>query len=155
MIPVIDSEEKVLLGHVEASDSGLSSRLPNGHERLDAALDFESTGRQQTAAKALLLMARGAHVSGFVLRSDDGLSDVALVANGATRFLPPGEMEWLMHGPRVSILLGDEDRIARLERIERAALAVVERWELPVWKDAEPTGVVINRLRNALEVETQ
>jgi hypothetical protein len=98
-------------------------------------------------------MARGAHVSGFVLRPDDGLSEVASVSNGATRFLSPQEMEWLMHGPRVSILVGDEERIARLEKIAEAARAVVERWDLPVWKDAAPTGDIINRLRNALGVE--
>jgi hypothetical protein len=153
MIPMIDRENEMVLGHVEMTDFGLSSHLPNDQEKLDAALDFESTGRRQTAAKALLLMARGSHVSGFVLRSDDGLSDAAIVCNGATRFLSPQEMEWLMHGPRVSIMVGDEERLARLEKIAEAALAVVERWDLPVWKDAAPTGDAINRLRNALGVE--
>ena len=31
-----------------------------------------------------------------------------------------------------------------------AARAVVDRWDSPLWRDLEPTAVVINRLRNAL-----
>lgn len=38
----------------------------------------------------------------------------------------------------------------RLEQLEKAAQAVVERWDTPLWKDVEPTAGVINRLRNAL-----
>ncbi len=155
MIPPIDREEEMVLGHIELAESGLSSRLPNDHEKLEAALDFESTGRRQTAAKALGLMARGSHVSGFVLRPDDGLSDVAIVANGVVRFLPPAEMEWLMHGPRVSIMVGDEERLTRLEKVAEAARAVVERWDLPSWKDSEPTAAVIYRLRDALDMEVK
>jgi hypothetical protein len=30
-----------------------------------------------------------------------------------------------------------------------AAQAVIDRWDTPLWKDVEPTGRVINRLRNA------
>ena len=32
-----------------------------------------------------------------------------------------------------------------------AAQAVVDRWDTPNWKDAEPTAVVIHRLRAAIE----
>ena len=34
-----------------------------------------------------------------------------------------------------------------------AAQAVVDRWDTPAWKDAEPTGAFINRLRRALAGE--
>jgi hypothetical protein len=48
------------------------------------------------------------------------------------------------------------DRVERkLGRIERAAMAVVQRWDQPSWKDAEPTAAVINKLRNALEMEKE
>lgn len=48
------------------------------------------------------------------------------------------------------------DRVERkLGRIERAAMAVVQRWDQPSWKDAEPTAAVINKLRNALEMEEE
>lgn len=43
----------------------------------------------------------------------------------------------------------DESR-EELEHIAEAAQAVVDRWELPAWKDAEPTAAVIYRLRDAL-----
>jgi len=32
----------------------------------------------------------------------------------------------------------------------KAAQAVVDRWETPLWKDAEPTAKVINAMRNCL-----
>lgn len=32
-----------------------------------------------------------------------------------------------------------------------AAQAVIDRWDSPLWKDAEPTAAVINRLREALK----
>jgi hypothetical protein len=35
-------------------------------------------------------------------------------------------------------------------RLRDAARAVVDRWETPLWKDAEPTASVIYRLRDAL-----
>jgi rubrerythrin len=35
-------------------------------------------------------------------------------------------------------------------RLRAAAQAVVDRWETPLWKDAEPTASVIYRLRDAL-----
>jgi N-glycosylase/DNA lyase len=44
----------------------------------------------------------------------------------------------------------DEAR-EKLKRITFAAQAVVDRWEQPSWKDAEPTAAVIYRLRDALE----
>jgi len=36
------------------------------------------------------------------------------------------------------------------QKLRSAAQAVVERWETPLWKDAEPTALVIYRLRDAL-----
>lgn len=38
----------------------------------------------------------------------------------------------------------------RLEEVEMAAQEVVDRWETPLWKDAEPTAAVIYRLRDIL-----
>jgi hypothetical protein len=98
MIPVIDGEGEVR-GHGSHEDFG----------RLDAALDFESTGRRVTAQKALHLMVRGSHVSGFILRPDDGLSDVAIVCNGAVRWLTPAEFQWLMHESRSPITMDDAE----------------------------------------------
>jgi len=47
-----------------------------------------------------------------------------------------------------------EKEIARLmeeiKRIKSAAQAVIDRWETPLWKEAEPTASVIYRLRDAL-----
>lgn len=46
------------------------------------------------------------------------------------------------------------NEIARLKeeikKLKSAAQEVVDRWETPLWKDAEPTASVIYRLRNAL-----
>jgi len=46
-------------------------------------------------------------------------------------------------------------KMAELERenarLREAAQAVVDRWETPLWKDAEPTAVVIHRLRDELQ----
>lgn len=36
-----------------------------------------------------------------------------------------------------------------------AAKDVVRRWDTPMWKDAEPTGAVINRLRAAIAAKEQ
>ena len=104
-------------------------------EGLESALDFESTGGRQTAAKALHLMARGAHVSGFVLRPDDGLSDVAIVCNGATRWLTPAEFQWLMHeSVGRSILTDGADELERLraemEQLRLRAEEVVWSWRM-------------------------
>lgn len=38
----------------------------------------------------------------------------------------------------------------RLSRLEAAAKAVIDRWDTPLWKDAEPTANVINELRKTL-----
>jgi rubrerythrin len=38
----------------------------------------------------------------------------------------------------------------QLQKLRDAAQAVVDRWETPLWKDAEPTASVIYRLRDAL-----
>ena len=35
--------------------------------------------------------------------------------------------------------------------LREAARAVIDRWETPLWKDAEPTAKAIYRLRDALE----
>jgi hypothetical protein len=40
-------------------------------------------------------------------------------------------------------------------RLRAAAQAVVDRWETPFWKDAEPTAAFIYRLRDALEKKAQ
>ena len=46
------------------------------------------------------------------------------------------------------------NEVARLKeeikKLKSAAQEVVDRWETPLWKDAEPTASVIYRLRNAL-----
>jgi hypothetical protein len=47
-----------------------------------------------------------------------------------------------------------DNEVARLRNelqgLKHAAQAVVDRWETPLWKDAEPTASVIYRLRDAL-----
>lgn len=43
-----------------------------------------------------------------------------------------------------------DDRRRETTALHDAARAVVERWESPAWKDAEPTAGVIYRLRDAL-----
>ena len=48
----------------------------------------------------------------------------------------------------------DEAR-ERLAKITIAAEAVIDRWEQPAWKDTEPTGTVIYRLRDALGREAK
>ncbi len=40
-----------------------------------------------------------------------------------------------------------------LAKLKEAAKAVVNRWELPSWKDSEPTAVVIYKLRDTLNLE--
>ena len=40
-----------------------------------------------------------------------------------------------------------------MTELRDAAQAVVDRWAAPLWKDAEPTAHVINRLREALATE--
>jgi hypothetical protein len=109
---VVDRDGELVLGHSE-------------EQKLDSVLDFESTGRKQTSAKALHLLARGAHVSGFVLRPDDGLSDVAIVCNGVTRWLSPAEFQWLMHESNSPITACPSDE---LERVKDAAREVVWSW---------------------------
>jgi hypothetical protein len=149
MNPVHDMEGAMVPGFAE-SQCGLDVRPLGDYERLDSALDYESTGRRVTAAKALHLMTRGAHVSGFVLRPDDGLSDVAIVCNGVTRFLPPGEMQWLMHESGSGSILSDDDRLRvaagevlkRLEELPWGALELMSRADFEL---------LIIELRHALE----
>ena len=42
---------------------------------------------------------------------------------------------------------------AKNERLRAAAQAVVDRWHTPLWKDAEPTAAVFQRLKDALRGE--
>ena len=55
----------------------------------------------------------------------------------------------LLVGRRLSFEQTDDLRV-RLATITAAALAVVQHWETPLWKDAEPTAAVIARLRWAI-----
>ena len=150
MNPVHDVDGVMVPGFAE-SRCGLDVQGEWGHgplgdyERLDSALDFDSTGRRETAAKALHLMTRGAHVSGFVLRPDDGLSDVAIMCNGVTRFLAPGEMQWLMHESGSGSILADDDRV------RDAARALLKRLDRANWGEIEPFAREIGELRDALE----
>lgn len=47
------------------------------------------------------------------------------------------------------------EAMEKLAKITKAAEAVVDRWEQPVWKDTEPTATVIYRLRDALGREAE
>jgi len=111
---VVDADGEEVVEHRDAMVLGADMQ-----DVLLEALDFSSTGREETAAKAAVLAERGAHVSGFVLRPDDGVSDVAIVCNGCTRRLTPAEMQWLMHESHSPItmdvagLLEENRRLAR------------------------------------------
>lgn len=59
------------------------------------------------------------------------------------------------HQDQVRLLMERDEAREKLRLLEQAALAVVQRWEQPSWKDVEPTAAVINKLRNALEVEEE
>lgn len=48
-----------------------------------------------------------------------------------------------------------DDALDKLAKITKAAEAVIDRWEQPAWKDTEPTGAVIYRLRDALGREAE
>jgi hypothetical protein len=116
---------------------------------LESVIDFDSTGRNRTAAKALHLMTRGAHVSGFVLRPDDGLSDVAIVSNGMTRFISQGEMQWLMNesGGR-SIVSDNEDVMAAAKALLRGLS------DMPL-SSVEPVAREMAALRSCLAGEVE
>jgi hypothetical protein len=88
---VMDTDGEEVIEHRDAQMPG------DLQDVMLEVLDFSSTGREETAAKAAVLAERGSHVSGFVLRPDDGISDVAIVCNGCTRRLSVAEMQWLMH----------------------------------------------------------
>jgi hypothetical protein len=47
--------------------------------------------------------------------------------------------------------LPDDKSAARIAELEAHLSAIIARWDTPVWKDAEPTGEVINRARAALK----
>jgi hypothetical protein len=135
MIPVIDGEGEVR-GHGSHEDFG----------RLDAALDFESTGRRVTAQKALHLMVRGSHVSGFILRPDDGLSDVAIVCNGSVRWLTPAEFQWLMHESRSPITMDETENLrAENAKLREAAQEVVWSWVEATGHEDLPQCLMVSR----------
>ena len=48
-----------------------------------------------------------------------------------------------------------DEALDLLAKITKAAEAVIDRWEQPAWKDTEPTGAVIYRLRDALGREAE
>ena len=54
-----------------------------------------------------------------------------------------------------SALVERDEARERLAKITKAAEAVIDRWEQPAWKDTEPTGTVIYRLRDALGREAK
>ena len=115
-LPVLDSGEMVR-GYYESSDSQASQI-----ERLQSALDYESTGRHLTVLKTMSAIARGLHVAGFVLRPDDGISEVSIVANGNAREISPAEFQWLMHDSAGrSILLDGPMQRGALQGALRAA----------------------------------
>jgi hypothetical protein len=102
---VVDADGEEVIEHRD------SRILGDMEDILLEALDFSSTGREETAAKAAVLTERGSHVSGFVLRPDDGISDVAIVCNGCTRRLSHES-----HSPitmDVAGLLEENRRLAR------------------------------------------
>ena len=109
---VVDADGEEVIEHRDARILG------DMEDVLLEALDFSSTGREETAAKAAVLTERGSHVSGFVLRPDDGISDVAIVCNGCTRRLSPAEMQWLMHESHSPITM---DVVGLLEENRRLA----------------------------------
>lgn len=54
--------------------------------------------------------------------------------------------------PRIAVVKREADAVAisALPELLAAAQAVVDRWDTPQWKDAEPTAEFIGRLRAAL-----
>jgi hypothetical protein len=54
-------------------------------------------------------------------------------------------------GPEAADTL--ERQAAEMERLRRAAQAVIDRWETPHWKDVPATAVFIGNLRAALTGE--
>ena len=52
--------------------------------------------------------------------------------------------------PHENVLRWLNEKDAENARLREAAQAVVDRWETPLWKDAEPTAAVIYRLRSIL-----
>jgi hypothetical protein len=60
-------------------------------------------------------------------------------------------VEWRRYAGRAEKAEAEVARLRNeLQGLKSAAQAVVDRWETPLWKDAEPTAYVIYRLRNAL-----
>jgi hypothetical protein len=49
------------------------------------------------------------------------------------------------------VLLERDEAREQRDRLAEAALAVVDRWETPFWKQVEHTGVYIAALRKAVE----
>ncbi len=46
---------------------------------------------------------------------------------------------------------GQQTEREKYQELIAAAEAVIDRWNTPLWKDAEPTAAVIYRMRDALE----
>ena len=57
-------------------------------------------------------------------------------------------LAWKLEGER-------NEALNKLAKITKAAEDVIDRWEQPAWKDTEPTGAVIYRLRDALGREAE
>jgi hypothetical protein len=99
-----------------------------------------------TAQKALHLMVRGSHVSGFILRPDDGLSDVAIVCNGAVRWLTPAEFQWLMHESRSPITMDETEKLrAENAKLREAAQEVVWSWGEATGHEDLPQCLMVSR----------
>ena len=73
---------------------------------------------------------------------DDATIELILAATLAA--IHSGKIPLPENNPQIA------DLRLKLATITAAALAVVQRWETPLWKDAEPTAAVIARLRDAV-----
>lgn len=51
----------------------------------------------------------------------------------------------------INMIADRRDLLAAYDTLAAAAQAVVDRWDTPLWKDAEHPAEVINRLRRVLE----
>ena len=56
-----------------------------------------------------------------------------------------------LRGPALQAANRIEALEAERDRLREAGQAVVDRWDTPLWEEAEATGHVINRLRAALK----
>lgn len=68
------------------------------------------------------------------------------------------ELKWIKNpvstndpkSPTAQALTHAIEVMKRYNKLVNASKAVVRRWDTPLWKDVEHTGVFINNLRNAL-----